>query len=360
MNIIDIFPECDQQNNYWLKQAFDIIKYRQQNPLKYISHKDRRPSDYIYCHEHHIIPKHVYKHLNKSIDNSKQNLVTVSVEEHVKLHYFYAKYFLERSENEHNELWHFLAFANACAVNFALNTNIFLITESQFQTILSETNLIKRNTSSVYNKALWQNPDFRKRALAAWKKAMTKEVKEKAVKAIRAAFKSGRVDIESISRHSRERWKDEAYKNKTVMARKKYDLEHPESRVNAGKAISKTLNSDPQKLKERNIKTSNAIKKAWAKLSAEERKTRINKISFKKYKYFIINSDGSIVKILPSAKALLKYLNDNGIKNCKNENIKLKTLNEMIRRYLIGQIKSVYGLQLKREMHNCSIAEERS
>ena len=54
---------------------------------------------------------------------------------------------------------------------------------------------------------------------------MTKEVREKAVKAIRAAFKSGRADIESIGRHSRERWKNEAYKNKTIMARKKYNLE---------------------------------------------------------------------------------------------------------------------------------------
>lgn len=72
--ISDIFDK----NNIYYQKMIDIIN----NP---------NPLNEKYTEKHHIIPRFVYKDINSEIDNSEDNLIELSIKNHILIHYYAAK-----------------------------------------------------------------------------------------------------------------------------------------------------------------------------------------------------------------------------------------------------------------------------
>lgn len=72
--LTDIFDE----NNIYYQKMIDIIN----NP---------NPLNEDYTEKHHIIPRFVYKDINSEIDNSKDNIINLSIKNHILIHYYAAK-----------------------------------------------------------------------------------------------------------------------------------------------------------------------------------------------------------------------------------------------------------------------------
>ena len=89
----------DKQSNKFLIQMFKIINYRKQHKLEFIPVKDRTET-YIPSEDHHIIPKAFYRKNNMSIDNSIQNRVRLTYEEHIKVHILLCQYFKEKNDKQ--------------------------------------------------------------------------------------------------------------------------------------------------------------------------------------------------------------------------------------------------------------------
>lgn len=74
LQLTDIFDK----NNIYYQKMIDIIN----NP---------NPLNEKYTEKHHIIPRFVYKDLNSEIDNSENNIVILSIKNHILIHYYAAK-----------------------------------------------------------------------------------------------------------------------------------------------------------------------------------------------------------------------------------------------------------------------------
>lgn len=74
LHLTDIFDE----NNIYYQKMIDIIN----NP---------NPLNEEYTEKHHIIPRFVYKDINSEIDNSIDNIINLSIKNHILIHYYAAK-----------------------------------------------------------------------------------------------------------------------------------------------------------------------------------------------------------------------------------------------------------------------------
>lgn len=90
---------ADRHDNPWLIEMFKIIELRKTpgSILRKLPHK-LRDKTYIEVQKHHIIPKAWYKHNNYEIDNTDDNIVLLTIAEHVKVHYYLKCYFTRNKD----------------------------------------------------------------------------------------------------------------------------------------------------------------------------------------------------------------------------------------------------------------------
>ena len=78
------FYKCfKHKSNKWLLEYMDIISKRIQNPLR------KKPG----VETHHIIPRSWFRENGLKVDNSKENIVNLTVSEHLDAHFSLVRYF---------------------------------------------------------------------------------------------------------------------------------------------------------------------------------------------------------------------------------------------------------------------------
>lgn len=88
---------ADRQTNQFLIKMFQIIDYRKLHPLTFLPLKERT-KNYIQVRRHHIIPKSFFRKHKLKIDNSPNNLVLLTCEEHIKVHILLCQYFKDKHD----------------------------------------------------------------------------------------------------------------------------------------------------------------------------------------------------------------------------------------------------------------------
>lgn len=95
---------------------FRIIEFRRQNPLIHLPVEDRDRT-YVVSYRHHIVPRAWFKLHKQPIDNTKANVIRLTILEHLEVHILLKNYF--RSINDEN-----LACKMALAIGEICNMNI--------------------------------------------------------------------------------------------------------------------------------------------------------------------------------------------------------------------------------------------
>lgn len=106
----------DVQNPFFIRMK-SILDYRRQNVLTYISSTKDRPTNYIKCQKHHIIPKSWYRHHGYEIDDTQNNTIYLTPSEHLEIHVLMREYF--KSVNDLD-----MYYAMALAIDKMSNGNI--------------------------------------------------------------------------------------------------------------------------------------------------------------------------------------------------------------------------------------------
>ena len=61
---------------------FDLIDFRRRTPLEWLP-VEARDASYVMIHKHHIVPRAWFKVNKLPVDNSKENLVNLTILEHI-------------------------------------------------------------------------------------------------------------------------------------------------------------------------------------------------------------------------------------------------------------------------------------
>lgn len=83
----------ESKDSNFKTEYFELITKYKNNPIQHININQCINSPTLYSEKHHINPKWYYITNNLQVDNSDNNLVRVSFEDHVKLHILLVKHF---------------------------------------------------------------------------------------------------------------------------------------------------------------------------------------------------------------------------------------------------------------------------
>lgn len=111
--IEQVYP--DKDTNEHLIKMFQLIDYRRQNPLKWYR-TEYRTDEYVYNELHHIIPRAYCKYHNYDLDNSDEGTIRLRYAEHVLIHVYLKRYFLEKKDYD-------VAYANAKTIQYMCGKN---------------------------------------------------------------------------------------------------------------------------------------------------------------------------------------------------------------------------------------------
>lgn len=278
-SIVDqVFP--DKDSNEHLKKMFKIIEFRRQNPLIHLPLKDR-DGTYVVSYRHHIVPKAWFKLHKQPIDNTKANIIRLTILEHLEVHILLKNYF--RSIGDENLACKMaLAISEICSMDIsrALATNEISELDSS---LMAETEKNASDSIIAHSKV----------AKAHWEALTEDQHKEHGNKVSQALLNMPedrkRIYCENLSKHTSQRWaslseeKRQEWIDHATEARNKTKASWSEEKkkevsANQSKGLKAFWKSASMEFREQYAAVqSKSQKRHWESLSEEERQAKIAK-----------------------------------------------------------------------------------
>lgn len=259
---------------------FKIIEFRRQNPLVHLPLKDR-DGTYVVSYRHHIVPKAWFKLNKQPIDNTKANVIRLTILEHLEVHILLKNYF--RSVGDENLACKMaIAISEICSMDIprALETNEISKLDSNLLAKIEENAIDNVVAHSTEAKAYWKCLTKSQREERSHKISQSllnmpedkkKTYRENISKNVSSAWASA-------SSEKRQEWIDHATEARNKTKSNWTEEKKKEVSANQSRGLKAFWEGASAEFREQQASIrSKSMKRHWESLSDEQRQSKIAK-----------------------------------------------------------------------------------